>query len=107
MQFLELKEQVKSIGFDELRQEQDNYFEAVVVKDKIKELMDQMRGFFGAPTWPSQGKLSLEIEDQIRDYGGITEGQTLYFLERQEGNIFAMLWPWADGEHTTVKIIRR
>lgn len=107
MQFNALKEQVKSIGFDELRTERDNYFEAVIVKSKLRNLIKTLKNFFGGSVWPSRNRLSLEIEGAIKDYGGIMDGQTLYFYNQDHNTIFAMLWPWQDGEHTTVKIVQR
>lgn len=107
MRFGELKEQVKSVGLNELRKDIDNYFEAVVAQDKIKELNCKLNDFFGEPVWPSRKKLSLETEKAIEGYGGIIEGQILYSFNLGGANIYAMLWPWQNGESTTVKIIRR
>lgn len=104
MQFSELKAKVKSVGFDELRIEHDNYFEAVIVKTKTRELVNALQKFFGVPVWPSRRKLSLQVEEAIKDYGGIMAGQTLFFRDHDHKIIFAMLWPWQDGEHATVKI---
>jgi hypothetical protein len=108
MEFKELKEQVKGIGFDELRREQDDYFEAVIIKPRVEELVSALKKFFGTPAWPSKrpfrNKLPLEIEEAIRDFGGIMPGQTLYLRNHECRTIFAMLWPWQDGWHTTVKI---
>jgi len=107
MQFSDLKEKVKSIGFDELRTERDNYFEAVIVKDKVRRLVPRLKGFFGSPVWPSRNRLPLQIEETIKDFGGIMTGQTLYFRQGNRDIVFAMLWPWKDGEHTTVKIAQQ
>jgi hypothetical protein len=30
-------------------------------------------------------------------------GQTLYYSKQPDCALFAMFWPWSDGEHTTVK----
>ena len=107
MQFRELKAQVKSVEFDELRSERDNYFEAVITKDKLKNLTPKLKDFFGASIWPSKKKLPPQVEEAIKDFGGIIAGQTLYFNNHNQNVAFAMLWPWQDGKHTTVKIIQK
>jgi len=43
----------------------------------------------------------------IEEFGGIRPGQTLYFWNEGKDAVFAMLWPWQDGYHTTVKIGRK
>ncbi|MBU3958810.1 MAG: hypothetical protein KKH29_04240 [Candidatus Omnitrophica bacterium] len=107
MQFSELKAGVKSIGFSELRKDSDNYLEAVIVTYKAGELCHVLETFLGPAVWPSENKLSPQIEDAIRGSGGIMEGQTLYFLRQDNNTLLTMLWPWGNGEHITVKIIQQ
>jgi hypothetical protein len=106
MKFNELKNEVKKLALETVRAEQDNYFEAVIFNNKVAGLKAILDKFLGLPVFPSQNKLSLQIEKAISSYGGIQPGQTLYW--KQEGSIvIAMLWPWQDKIHTTVKIIHR
>lgn len=107
MQFNEVKEEIKRIGFKNMDTDSDNLFEAIVVKDKIGTIRSKLEGFFGSPAWPSpKTKLSLQMEKLIRQYGGIMQGQTLYMENKDKEVVFAMLWPWKDGEHTTLKLIQ-
>lgn len=106
MQFDQFKIEIKNIAWDERRTDSDSLFEAVVVKDKIQELIKNVEAFFGSPVWPSKTNLSGEIRRIIDNYGGITPGQTLYFRSEGTGAVFAMFWPWQDGIHTTVKIVK-
>ena len=104
MQFSELKAVVKGIGCGQLRADEDNYFETVIIKDKVGEFFCALERFFGPPVWPPENKLPSQIEDVIKKFGGIVTGQTLYFCHQDNNIVFAMLWPWSDEEHITLKI---
>ena len=95
------------MGFSELGKDSDNYLEAVIVTDEAGELCRVLETFLGPAVWPSENKLSPQIEDAIRGFGGIMEGQTLSFLHQYNNTVLAMLWPWGNGKHITVKIIQQ
>lgn len=105
MDFGKIKDNVKSLNFEALRTDCDNYFEAVIIKEELQRLYESLKNFFGDPAWPSKNSLSLQVEEVINGFGGIMPGQTLYYKNEGSQSIFAMLWPWKDGERTTVKII--
>ena len=107
MQFEEIKKEVKEITFDTLRLDCDNHFEAVIVKEELAKLNERLKKFFGEPVWPSKNRLPLQIQEAVDGFGGILSGQTLYFSKEGDDAIFAMLWPWQDAEHTTLKIIKK
>lgn len=107
MEFDQIKDEVKNFRLDTLRIDCDNLFEAVVVKDELSKLVKRLEGFFGQPAWPSKERLSFKVRETVDVYGGIQPGQTLYFRNEKEGDLFAMLWPWQDGQHTTIKIIKK
>lgn len=104
MEFNELKTTLKSVGFETARKEDERYLEVVVVKKQLADLVIKLDEFFGTSVWPGDQELSPEVHDVIKDYGGIMRGQTLYFWHQNGSFIFAMLWPWQDGEHTTLKV---
>lgn len=99
----DIKAAVKSIPLDALRMENDNFIEVVVLKKDIGSLKARMDELFGQPLWPSDNKLSTAVHEVIKNFGGIMVGQTLYYSKQQDCALFAMFWPWSDGEHTTVK----
>jgi hypothetical protein len=103
MQFKQLKKEIKAVTFESIRAESEEYFEAVVIKDHAQELAQKLESLFGPAVWPSKEKLSSKIQEAIDQFGGIMKGQTLYFLSDQECALFAMLWPWQDGQHITLK----
>lgn len=107
MQFNEIRKELKSIVFDTLRADSDNYFEAVISNDELAKLTASLKRFFGPPVWPSQNELSFKIQETIKDFGGIKIGQTLYFWNEGNDILFAMLWPWQDDWYTTVRIVKK
>ena len=107
MQFSEIKEEVKTLDFEALRTDCDNYFEGVLINGEVSKLCERLQKLLGIPAWPSKNRLSYQIEDAVKAFGGIMPGQTLYFKSGEGGTVFAMLWPWQDGLRTTVKIIKK
>ncbi|MBM3244577.1 MAG: hypothetical protein FJZ15_02130 [Candidatus Omnitrophica bacterium] len=106
MQFTDLKKEIKRVDFDTLRLDCDNHFEAVILKNELDKLTVRLEKFFGSPAWPSKNTLSFEVQKIVDGYGGIMPGQILYFWGKGSESVFAMLWPWQDGQRTTVKIIK-
>jgi len=106
MQFNELIKEIKTVVFEELRKDEDNYFEAVVSNHRLADLTAILEKSFGLPVWPFKNKLTSLMKKAIKDFGDIREGQILYWNE-ENGVVIAMLWPWQDGVGTTVKIIKR
>lgn len=107
MQFNEIRKELEGVVFDNLRIDSHNYFEAVIVNTELAKLAASLERFFGSPAWSSQNRFLLKAQEIIKDFGGIRPGQTLYFWHQGKDTIFAMLWPWEDKYHTTVKIIRK
>lgn len=107
MQFDELRGALKAVAFDSTRIDCDNLFEAVILRDEIGGLRERLQNFFGNPAWPSQNRLSFRIHEEVQGCGGIMPGQTLYYAEDGNDPVLAMLWPWTDGRHTTVRIIKK
>lgn len=107
MLFNEVRRGLESVVFERLRVDTNNYFEAVVSKNELAKLTAVLESFFGQPAWPSENKLSLQVQEAINTFGGIKAGQTLYIGNLESEILFAMLWPWEDGWHTTVKLIQK
>lgn len=107
MQFIQLKEEVKHLAPQAIRTDNDNYFEAVIIKDRLAKLSPLLEEAFDAYIWPSKEKLPLSTLEVINNFGGIRDNQTLYFCYGENYCMFAMLWPWGDGQHVTLKIGQR
>lgn len=106
MQFKELIEEVKRLKFKEVRKDAHDYFEAVVSGGELVKLIEVFQAYFGLPAYPSEKALSLLAKNVIDKFGGIRPNQTLYLFHDDKKTIFAMLWPWMDGEHATIKIFQ-
>lgn len=106
MQLNEIRKGLEGVVFERIRQDEDSFFEAVVVQDELVKLTGVLEKFFGSAVSPSENKLPQEIEDAINSFGGIFSGQSLYFSNQEEDALLAMLWPWQDGQHTTVKLFK-
>jgi hypothetical protein len=106
MHFNQVKEEIKRVGFKDTDTDCDNLFEGIVQRTKVEKMTRKLEDIFGAPAWPSKNRLSFQMETLIKQYGGIMQGQTLYLTSKDNEVVFAMLWPWKDGEHTTVKLIQ-
>ena|SRR3989338_3534585 len=106
MEFDKIKAELKSVDFDTTRTDKDDYFEAVVKTEALTSLTGALGKIFGPPAWPSSNKLSKEADKIIKNFGGIRKGQTLYLSCENSFIIFAMLWPWQDGERVTIKMAK-
>jgi hypothetical protein len=106
MEFNELKAEIRKIELDVTRIDEDNYFEIVVKKPHVEDMIRLLDSVLGPPAWPSRGKISGKIEKAVKNSGGLRRGQTLYNLDAGNFSIFVMLWPWQDGERTTIKMVK-
>ena len=104
MEFNNLRTEVKNSEFDMTRADSKSYFEAVIKKVNLGGLVLILESNLGPQAWPSQARLAKEAEAIINNFGGLRKGQTLYFLKNADYSIFAMLWPWQDGERVTIKM---
>jgi hypothetical protein len=103
MVFIQLKIALKNFGLDTLRTESDYYMEAVIKKDKLTELHSKLFEYLGSIAWPSDKPIPSHIQKIADNYGGVRDGQTLYYSQEEKEVVFALLWPWSDGEHITIK----
>ena len=107
MDFDAIRRDMKEFSFETLRNDCDNFFEGVIFQQEIDKLKVQLGNLFGEPVYPSKNRLALNVRKTVDGLGGIMPGQVLYHKSLGTENIIAMLWPWKDGQHTTVKIIQQ
>ena len=106
MEFEEIKSDIKKTPLYNLRVDNDSYFEAVVKKEAVGEVMRLLEAAMGNPAWPSKGRLAKDARNLTDKFGGLRSGQTLFFLKKENVSLFAMLWPWQDGEKVTIRFGR-
>jgi hypothetical protein len=107
MDFGSIRRYIKTLSFETLRVDSDSFFEGVIVQQEKDKLIFRLNSLFGEPVYPSKDGLAENIQKTVDTFGGIMPGQTLYYKDLGSTAILAMLWPWKDGQHTTVKIIQR
>lgn len=103
MEFEQLKKEIREVGLETLRTEKDDYLEAVIVRDKLEQLISILESRIGPSVEPYQDAFSKEIQEIISEFGGIREGQSLHFEVLEDYSMFTMIWPWGDGENITIK----
>jgi len=105
MRFEDLKVSVGEVKFSTVRFDMADYFEAVFSRESFEMMTNILKNLFGSPIWPSDsGKLSNDIKRALEDFGGVRIGQILYFWQKDDTAVFAMLWPWQDDHNITLKI---
>jgi hypothetical protein len=107
MDFGSLKRNVKQFNFEDLRTDCDNFFEGVIIQQELAKLHLQLKDLMGEPVFPSKNRLPLKLQETVNGFGGLMPGQTLYYKTTGTDSILAMLWPWKDGQRTTIKIIQQ
>jgi hypothetical protein len=107
MDFNLVRKDMKMFSFEALRTDCDNFFEGVIVGQEVEKLNGQLKNLFGEPVYPSKERLAHKVRQTVDGFGGVMPGQTLYFKDLGQDSILAMLWPWKDGQRTTVKIIQK
>jgi len=98
---------MKMFNFEALRTDCDNLFEGVIVQQELDKLNLQLKSLMGEPVFPSKSRLPHKVQETVKGFGGVMPGQTLYYKVTGSDSILAMLWPWKDGQRTTIKIIQQ
>jgi len=107
MDFSLIRNDIKKLSFDACRTDSENFFEGVIFKVELEKLNLRLKNFLGEPVFPSKDRLPRKAQEAADSFGGIMDGQTLYYKNEGNDSVLAMLWPWKDGQRTTVKIIQQ
>ena len=107
MDFNAIRKDMKMFSFETLRTDCDNFFEGVIIQQELIKLNGQLKSLLGDPVYPSKERLAHKVRQSVDGFGGVMPGQTLYYKDLGKDGILAMLWPWKDGQRTTVKIIQQ
>ena len=88
----------------EIRQNSLNYEEIVFLTKDMSAWDKVLTEKLGPPvnSEKKNGSTALDLADT---YGGIRNGQTLYFGTYESMQILIMIWPWQDNKHITLKKI--
>ncbi len=99
-------QELKKFPNIELRSDEPECFEFVVKTSDLPKVHTVLETFFGKPMKPAGTRASSEAKKMTEAYGGIRDDQTLYHLESEELYYYSLIWPWANGQSVTVKVIR-
>lgn len=100
----DLVKALKKLPFDEIRKEYQGYFEFVIKVDALGSVYPLFAEFYGTPFKPAGMAPSPKAQQITKNYGGIQAQQTLYYVNREGLSDCAMIWPWNDGKHATIKM---
>jgi len=106
MDYNEFLKQIKQLEFQELREDRPEYIEFVMATDYMPSLTSILESYYGTAYSPPGKEPSEQAQKYADPYGGIEEGQTLYYLDCGDCFHCALLWPWGNGESTTIKIFQ-
>lgn len=100
----EISEKCSALDIYEKRGANDKYCELVVNNKEINECEKIFTDILGPAAKGPKIKPTKEDARLTREYGGIQPNQTLFKKEFAGLIVIAMLWPWQDNAHTTLKI---
>jgi hypothetical protein len=106
MDYNEFLKQVKTLEFQELREDRPEYIEFVIATDYMPNLTSVLESYYGAGYSPPEKNPPEQAQKYADLYGGIQEGQTLYYLDCDDIFHCALLWPWGNGQSTTIKLFQ-
>ncbi|MBD3264886.1 MAG: hypothetical protein GF375_07265 [Candidatus Omnitrophica bacterium] len=104
MELRELKSRFANLDVYEQRDSQEDYEELVFYARDLEKWEEILCDFFGQPAKPAEAKPTRADSKLTREFGGVFKGQTLFKKDMPEKTVIAMLWPWQDNEHITLKI---
>ncbi|MDD4954888.1 MAG: hypothetical protein PHP17_02480 [Candidatus Omnitrophica bacterium] len=104
MMLKDILSKISHINANEKRTISEEYSELVFLNKDIEELCKIFASIFGEPEKKQGEKPSKEILRLTKDYGGVWQDQTLFKKADTQNTVIAMLWPWQDNMHTTLKM---
>lgn len=85
--------------------DQGEYGELVFFTDDLIDWETVLYRNFGPPIKKPQEPVTRELMELTGLFGELFDHQTLYVRKDPQLLVLAMLWPWQDKIHTTLKLI--
>lgn len=105
MDIKDMLEKCSALDICENRCCTDQYAE-LVFENRQKNKWDRLlEDSLGPAVKPAGIEPTAEYLESTKPYGGIFKDQVLYRKEFGDNIIMAMLWPWQDRIHTTLKLV--
>ena len=105
MEIKEIKERYNKLNIFENRGSSEVGDERVFYNQDLDKWNNILTDIFGPPIKPPGVRPNKEHLDITIDHGGILQDQTLFKKDLNEAILIAMLWPWQDKIHTTLKTV--
>lgn len=100
----QLDKKFTSLNIFKKRKSTDNYRELVFFNKDTKKWNRILSGKLGNPVKTKWNGYDKSLERLTRKFGGIRKGQTVYVKEYDDFSVVAMIWPWKDKQHSTLKL---
>ena len=100
----EIMEKFGKLGICEKRSITDKYVELIFYMEELREWEIMLAAILGPPLKPAGTRPSMAHRRMTKNYGKITTDQVLFFKNFGNVVMIAMLWPWKDGAHVTLKM---
>ena len=100
----EIIERSKSLKIYEEREVSDDEIELVIFNEEQSQWNVILVDLLGPALKPEGVAPDKDVEKLTKDRGGIAKNQTLYKKDSDGLVVLAMLWPWGNQMHTTLKI---
>ena len=99
-----IEKKLRTLHVSKQRKRTDKYSELVFFNKDKKKWDRALSGILGPPVKSHWKKGDPELNSITRNFGGIRSGQTVYFKEFDDCKVLALVWPWKDKTHTTLKL---
>ena len=100
----QLDNKFRSLNIFKERKSNETYREIVFFNKDMKKWDRVLSGKLGAPVKSKWTGTDQALKKITRKFGGIRKGQTVYIKEYDNCSILAMIWPWKDRTHSTLKL---
>lgn len=100
----QIEKKLNELNVSKQRKKTDDYSELVFFNKDLKKWDQTLSRLLGPPMKSKWTKPDDNLVTMTRSIGGIRVGQTLYYKEFEDCKIIAMVWPWKDKTHTTLKL---
>ena len=85
--------------------DQGEYGELVIFSEDLPQWASAIAHHLGEPVKTPEDPVTPSLTALTEPFGELFDHQTLYLKETPGLRILAMIWPWRDNLHTTVKLI--
>ncbi len=94
----------EKLGPFDLREADSQHADLVVENDQLDAWINLLDQHLGSPLKKTGEAVNFDAKKLTKAFGGIQKNQTLYVKSYETHHLMAMLWPWQNNRHTTLKL---